>query len=249
MAADEMSTDWRGKRYWLVGASEGLGRSLASIMSRSGVELILSARSANRLDELKEILPGRSHVVPMDVTSRREVAEAAEELGQIDGIVYLAGHGTPVKASKWDAAAVEKMIEVNLLGAARVLGIAVPKMLAQGRGHVLLVGSLSAYRGLPGALGYGASKAGILSLAQTMHADLAGTGVKVQVVNPGFIRTRMAASYSGKMPGIIEPEVAAQEIWEHMGTDRFAKSFPLGPAAAIRFASLLPIWAYERLFR
>jgi short-subunit dehydrogenase len=249
MAGEAVSSDWRGKRYWLVGASEGLGRALALTMSRSGVELILSARSANRLDELKEMLPGRSHVVPMDVTSRREVAEAAEELGEIDGIVYLAGTGTPVKATAWDAAAVETMIEVNLLGAARVLGVAVPRMLARGQGHVLLVSSLSAYRGLPGALGYGASKAGLLSLAQTMHADLQGTGVKVQVVNPGFIRTRMADGYSGKMPGIIEPETAAQEIWEHMGTDRFAKSFPLGPSAAMRFASMLPIWAYERLFR
>ena len=82
---------WTGKRYWLVGASEGLGRAVAEVMSRAGTELILSARNGDRLSELAESLPGPASVVPIDVADGESVAQAAAEAGKIDGVIYLAG--------------------------------------------------------------------------------------------------------------------------------------------------------------
>ena len=230
----------KGKRYWLVGASEGLGRALAERMSREGVELVLSARSADRLEELAATLPGPAEALPMDVADMSSVRAAAAKAGAVDGLVFLASVYWPQAAQDWDADQVETMLDVNLTGAARVLGAVVPAMVTRGTGHVVLTGSLSGFRGLPGAIGYGASKAGLMSLAESMAVDLHGTGVDVQVVNPGFIRTRQTDKNDFSMPGIMEPEAAAGVILDHMRTTRFRLSFPFAFSLVFRLGRLLP---------
>jgi short-subunit dehydrogenase len=238
----------RGRRYWLVGASEGLGRALAERMSREGVELVLSARSADRLEGLAAALPGPAEVLPMDVADMTSVRAAAAKAGAVDGLVFLASVYWPQAAQDWDADQVETMLDVNLTGAARVLGAVVPGMVARGAGHVVLTGSLSAFRGLPGAIGYGASKAGLMSLAESMAVDLHGTGVDVQLVNPGFIRTRQTDKNDFSMPAIMEPEAAAGAILDHMRTTRFRLSFPFAFSLVFRLGRLLPDWLWLRIW-
>jgi short-subunit dehydrogenase len=238
----------RGKRYWLVGASEGLGRALAEALSREGVALVLSARSAERLAELAASLSGPAEVLPMDVADRTSVRAAADRLGEIDGLIFLAGVYWPQAAQQWNAEQVEAMLDVNLTGAARVLGAVVPGMVARGRGHVVLTGSLAGFRGLPGAIGYGASKAGLMSLAESLAADLHGTGVEVQLVNPGFVRTRLTDKNDFAMPAIMEPEAAAQAILGHMRSRRFRLSFPFGFSLFFRLSRLIPDALWFRYF-
>lgn len=239
--------DWNGKRYWLVGASEGLGRALAAKLSRAGADLVLSARGGDRLRDLAADLPGRAAVVPCDVTDADSVARAWEEAGEVDGVVYLAGVYWPQSATRWNADQVVKMADVNFTGACRVLGHVVPAFTARDRGHIVLTGSLSGFRGLPNSIGYAASKAGIMVLAEGMHADLRKTGVKVQLVNPGFIRTRLTDKNTFKMPQIMEPEAAARQMFEHMSGDGFARNFPTGLAAALRGLNFLPDPLYYRI--
>lgn len=241
-------TEFLGKRYWLVGASEGLGRALAQKLSRAGAEVILSARSQDRLEALKAELPGRARVIVCDVTDAEAVARAAEEAGEIDGLVYLAGVYWPQPAQAWNAEEVTAMCDVNFTGAARVLGQVVPGMVARKAGHIVLTGSLSGYRGLPGATGYAASKAGVMAMAEALHADLRGSGVKVQLVNPGFIRTRLTEKNDFRMPALMEPEKAAQVIFEHMNSDAFKKSFPAPFSWLFRVGRVLPDGLYYRLF-
>src|SRR6056297_3214103 len=155
--------DWAGKRYWLVGASEGLGRALAHRLSRMGVELILTARTEERLQTLKEELPGRAHVLPCDIRDMASCRAAAEAAGQVDGLVFVAGVYWPQPAQHWNADEVEAMCDVNFTGCARLLGLVVPQMVERDSGHVVLTGSLSGFRGLGGAIGYGASKAAVMS--------------------------------------------------------------------------------------
>ena len=240
--------EWAGKRYWLIGASEGLGRAVAETMSRAGVEVIVSARSEERLQELVAELPGRASYVPIDVSDPASVDAAAKEIGDIDGVVYLAGVYWPQPATQWNADEVNAMFDINLVGAARVLGHIVPKFVERDRGHIVLTGSLSGFRGLPGATGYGASKAGLMYLAESMYCDLRKTGVEVQMINPGFIRTRLTDKNTFKMPFIMEPEAAASEFFEHMNTDRFKKSFPALFGSMFRISQLLPDWLYYRIF-
>jgi len=239
---------WNGKRYWIVGASAGLGREVARQISQMGAEVILSARNEDDLKALAEELSGKSTVVPVDIADGESVARAAEAAGEIDGLVLLAGVYWSFGSAAWEPENAVRMVDVNLTGAFRVLGHVVPKMVERDSGHIVFTGSLSGFRGLPNAVGYGASKAGLMSLAETMYADLRKTGVQVQLINPGFVKTRLTDKNAYKMPFIMEPEHAAREFVDHMGTDRFAKNYPTVFSSMIRFTQFLPNWLYYRLF-
>ena len=240
--------DWTGKRYWLVGASEGLGQALAQRMSKAGAHLILSARSEDKLTALANALPGPSEVVPCDVSDPSSVKAAAQRAGTIDGLVYLAGVYWPQPAQEWQAKEVNAMCDVNFTGAARVLSQVVPDMADRDTGHIVLTGSLSGFRGLPGATGYAASKVGVMAMAESLYADLHKTGVQVQLVNPGFIRTRLTDKNDFAMPFIMEPGDAADIMFRHMETTRFKKSFPTLFSWVFRGSQFLPDWLYYRLF-
>ncbi|MFA3919561.1 SDR family NAD(P)-dependent oxidoreductase [Ruegeria hyattellae] len=240
--------DWAGKRYWLVGASEGLGAELARIMSRSGAHLILSARSIDRLEALAAELPGPTEVVPLDVSDDDSVRKAAARVGEIDGMVFLAGVYWPMAAQNWDYFRANAMADVNFTGLMRVLGVIVPQMVVRDAGHIVVTGSLSGYRGLPGAVGYAASKAGTMVLTEGLYADLRQTGIDVQLANPGFIYTRLTEKNDFAMPAIMEPERAAQIMFDHMNTDHFQRAFPVPFAWLFRLGQLLPDWLYFRLF-
>ena len=239
--------NFKGKRYWLVGASEGLGLALAGLMHRAGADLVLSARSADRLAEAAAGLPG-AQVLALDVADQASVDRAAAEVGVIDGVVYLAGVYWPVTGRDWQVEQVTAMCEVNFTGCARVLGAVLPGMVARGTGHVVITGSLSGFRGLPGAMGYAASKAGVMALAESLYADLRGSGVRVQLANPGFIKTRLTARNDFSMPFLMTPGAAAAEMFALMQTGSFKRSFPTVFSWVFRGSQLLPDWAYYRLF-
>ena len=240
--------NWAGKRYWLVGASEGLGRALAQEMSAAGAELVLSARNTERLAVLAASLPGPARVVAVDIADHDSVQAAAQAAGDLDGVVFLAGVYWPMASQNWHAAQAETMADINFTGAVRVMGAVVPAMVARGQGHLVLTGSLAGFRGLPGAIGYGASKAAVMALAESMQCDLRATGVQVQLVNPGFIRTRLTEQNDFAMPFIMGPEAAARVMFAHMNTGRFSCSFPRVFSWVFRGAQFLPDWLYYRLF-
>ncbi|MCI5111304.1 MAG: SDR family NAD(P)-dependent oxidoreductase [Marivita sp.] len=240
--------EWAGKRYWLVGASEGLGAALAHKMSAAGVHLVLSARSEDKLNELAAQLPGKSDVVPVDVSDADSVKAASEAVGEIDGVVQLAGVYWPFGAKAWDADQATMMADINFTGAMRLMGAVVPKFVERDAGHIVLTGSLSGFRGLPGAAAYTSSKAGVMTLAESLYADLHKTNVRVQLINPGFVKTRLTDKNDFNMPFIMEPEDAAREFFEHMNSDAFKRSFPTLFSWVFRGSQFLPDWLYYRLF-
>jgi short-subunit dehydrogenase len=240
--------DFRGKRYWLVGASEGLGLALARLLSDAGAEVILSARSEDTLKAAAASLPGPVTILPVDVGSSDSVQAAAAQLPDLDGMVFLAGVYWPMRAQDWDAKAAETMADINFTGAIRAVGAALPPMVAKNRGHIVITGSLSGFRGLPGAIGYAASKAGTMVLAESLYADLRKSGVTVQLANPGFIRTRLTAKNDFTMPFIMEPEAAAQIMFRHMQSGRFKISFPTLFSWLFRGGQFLPDWLYYAMF-
>ncbi|MGV6848644.1 MAG: SDR family NAD(P)-dependent oxidoreductase [Marinibacterium sp.] len=241
-------SDWSGKRYWLVGASAGLGAALAHRMSAAGADLVLSARDEAALTALAADLPGPATIVPCDVTDDAAVRAAAAQAGDIDGMVYLAGVYWPMRAQDWDGPRAVAMADVNFTGLVRVLGETVPAMVDRDRGHIVIVGSLSGFRGLPGAIGYAASKAATMAMAECLQADLRRNGIRIQLVNPGFIRTRLTDRNNFSMPFILEPDEAAARILRHMAGRRFALSFPAPFAGLFRLARCLPDAVYFRLF-
>lgn len=232
-------THFSDKTYWLIGASEGLGRALAKRLDEEGARVILSARNTDRLESLSGELKN-AKVVTLDVTDTTAVREAAASVGSIDGVIYNAGAYDPMRATEWDSDAALRMSDVNFTGALRVLGQVVPGFVKNGQGDITLVGSLAGYRGLPAAIGYGASKAALVSLAETMRFDLKGTGVTVRLVNPGFIKTRLTQKNSFRMPMLMTPEAAAERVLRAMRKRRFRTDFPAPFSWAIRCMEYLP---------
>ena len=235
-----------GRTYWLIGASEGLGRALAGLLAAEGAHMILSARNPERLETLAATLPD-ARALPMDVTDSASVRAAVARLGDIDGVIYCAGAYEPMTAQDWNVDQALKVSEVNFTGALRSLGHVVPQMAERGSGHIVLIGSLAGFRGLPGAIGYSASKGALMQLAENLYMDLRGTGVKVQQINPGFIKTRLTEKNSFDMPFILSPEDAAARTLKAMKSRRFATSFPWPMATFFRLGSVLPIRLFRRM--
>lgn len=235
------------RRWWVIGASEGLGRAIALELAAAGAEVIASARNADQLTALVDEVPGISPL-PMDVTDDASVAAASATVDGPYGMIYAAGAYEPMNARNWRPGAAETMADVNFLGALRVLSRLVPGLVAGGEGRIVLIGSLAGFRGLPGAIGYGASKAALMHLAENLRTDLRATGVQVQRVNPGFIRTRLTAQNTFAMPQIMEPEEAADRVMRAIRKGRFSTSFPAPFAWIFTLGRYLPLSVFQTLF-
>lgn len=235
----------KGRTFWLVGASEGLGRVLAGKLVSEGANVVLSARNEKRLAELAAELPGSRYVV-LDVTDVESVRTAAGQAAPFDGVIYNAGVYEPMSASRWDTEAAIDMCDVNYLGALRVIGEVLPAFLRKSMGDITLVGSLAGYSGLPSAVGYGASKAALRSLAETMRHDVKGTGVTVRIINPGFIKTRLTEKNTFSMPMLMSPEKAAHKVINALKSRRFRTDFPRPFSWGIRALSFAPDWLLFR---
>jgi NADP-dependent 3-hydroxy acid dehydrogenase YdfG len=217
-------------------------------MSEAGAHVIVSARSEDKLRAVVDSLPGEGSLQTVDVADDASVVAAAQAVGRIDGVVYLAGVYWPFSAQEWNAEEANAMADINFTGLMRVMGRVVPQFVTRDAGHVVITGSLSGFRGLPGSIGYTASKAGTMSLAECMYADLRGTGVEVQVANPGFIKTQLTDKNDFSMPFLMTPEEAAEHMFRHMNTTRFKRSFPTLFSWVFRGAQFLPDWLYYRVF-
>ncbi|RME18665.1 MAG: SDR family NAD(P)-dependent oxidoreductase [Alphaproteobacteria bacterium] len=236
-----------GRRWWVIGASAGLGRAIALELAAGGASVIASARNARALEALAREVPAIAPL-PMDVTSDASVRAACDEVGAPYGIIYAAGAYAPMSARNWLPGQAETMAEVNFVGALRVLSHVLPEQVAAREGRVVLIGSLAGFRGLPGAIGYGASKAALMHLAENLRADLGGTGVRAQIINPGFIRTRLTAKNTFAMPQIMEPDAAAGRVLAAIRKGRFATSFPAPFAWIFTIGRHLPLALFQAMF-
>lgn len=240
-----------GKQVWLIGASEGIGEALAKQLARAGAVLTLSARNSDRLATLQRELGAQHRLAVMDVTDPETIARAwavaASPLPDL--VIYNAGTYEPMDATQFDLAKAERMVEVNFTGALRVLSHILKPMIAANAGHIALVASVAGYRGLPAAIGYGASKAALLHLAENLKADLAHTQLKVQVINPGFVKTRLTDKNDFAMPAIISPERAADYIVQGLSGSAFEIHFPKRFSRIMKLLAALPAPLYFFLLK
>ena len=243
MALNRPIESWVDKRVWVVGASSGIGAALAKRLLQEGAIVALSARSVPLLAEVASSQLN-AHVVPLDVTQTAAwpvaMAQVLERLGHIDLVVLGAARYDPTHSWAIDLEQAEKSFDLNVVSVYRGLAILVPHLLERGSGGIALIGSISAYTGLPRALIYGATKAALQNLAETLYFELAPKGLSVYLVNPGFVQTPMTAGNDFEMPGLISTDRAANAMLQGFERGCFEIRFPRGFAWLLRLVSLLP---------
>jgi NAD(P)-dependent dehydrogenase (short-subunit alcohol dehydrogenase family) len=246
-------TDWSGKVVWLLGASTGIGRATAELLHAKGATVVVSARNQAALDTFAAAYPG-SMALALDVTDTAQVAAAAHTIlarhQRFDLVMYCVGHYKPHSALHFDLPDMRRHMDINYTGVLAMLDAVLPPLLAQGAGHVSIVSSVAAYRGLPKALAYGPTKAALVNLAEVLYLDLHPKGIDVSLINPGFVATPLTASNDFQMPALITPEVAADNIVRGWAKGQFEIHFPKRFTLWLKLLRILPnrwyFWAVRR---
>jgi short-subunit dehydrogenase len=246
--------DWSGCRVWLVGASSGIGAALAQDLLSRGAHVVVSAR---REETLKSVVTGytNGHVHAFDVMQAADwpiaLAQVEKMLGEVDLVVLGAARYDPQHSWEIDLATVRASYDLNVVSMYTGLHTLVPYLLKKpGRG-VAIISSISGYTGLPRAMVYGATKAALKNLTETLYFELAPKGVSVYLINPGFVKTPMTAANDFHMPSLISPQQAAQAIRVGFEKGRFEIAFPKAFATTLRWVGCLPyklrFWLLHRM--
>ncbi len=237
-------------RVWITGASSGIGRAVALRYARNGAVVAASARSAEALAALAAApeAGGRIRPYAVDVTDRAAtialVARIEAELGPIELAILNAGTHEAVDARHFDAAVFDRLIAVNLVGTVNGLAAILPRMVERRGGHLAIVASVAGYGGLPTAAAYGATKAAMINLAEALKFDLDPVGVRVSLVNPGFVRTPLTDKNPFHMPALMEVDDAAAAMVRGLAGGGFEVSFPRRFTWTMKLLSLLPYRLY-----
>ncbi len=218
---------------WITGASQGLGRALALELASRGNTVIASARSDDELQKLEGEAGQHGGTIkgyPLDITDEDAVKTVVDrienEVGEIEIAVLNAGTHQPADPKEFSAAGMTKLFSLNVLGTAKCIEAILPKFIERNRGRLAIVASVAGYCGLPTAAYYGASKAALINLAETLRLDLAKTDIIVQCVNPGFVKTPLTDKNEFDMPFLMEAVDAAKRFADGLESDRFEVAFP-----------------------
>ncbi len=193
-----MKTFFTDRGFIVTGAASGIGLATARLLKANGARLALWDQNAEALAQAADELDAQA--VPLDITRPENVETAMRDslsyLGSLQGVIHAAGI---LRAGTFDQINLHeqrRIIEVNLLGTLNIAYAALPH-LRQSRGSLVMLASSSAFYGPPEYVAYAASKAGVLSIAQSLRIELAGTGVHIGVVSPLFVKTPMIDGYNG----------------------------------------------------
>ena len=236
-------------KVWIIGSSSGIGLELVKLCLQSNHKVIASSRNAKKSEELlqlKSIYTNKLELLDIDVSSNESVTKCVDEaftvFNDLDICFFNAGVYDSMNIEQWDISSFESMINTNYLGAVRILKPLVSYLEKQKKeSRVILNASLSSYFGLPYGGAYSASKAALVNLAQSIQPELLRKNIYLQIVNHGFVKTRLTAKNDFDMPQLMKPEVAAKKIFEQFDKPyRFEISFPFILSKFLRFISLVP---------
>jgi NAD(P)-dependent dehydrogenase (short-subunit alcohol dehydrogenase family) len=201
----------------VVGASSGIGESIAKRLSASGASVALVARRKSELDRVKEGLVHRetAHVYAHDVSNFDEVPELfdriVEDLGGLDLIVYAAGVMPKLDEGEYSFDKDRQMIDVNLLGAMAWMNPSAARFEAQRSGTIVGISSIAGERGRRGNPAYCTSKAALTTYLESLRNRVSRYGVNVVTIKPGFVDTQMTRGMKGLL-WLISPDEAAETI-------------------------------------
>lgn len=223
-----------GRRVLVTGASSGLGRAVAVQLGRLGAEVILSGRNREELENTREAMTGGcAHVWPLELRDGERIASSVRELagrvGRIYGLCHCGGVVETRPLASFQAESFEAMLEVNLTAGLRLAQAVTRRdVMTEEGGAILFVASIYGWVGMPGQIGYSATKGALLAAARAMAVELARRRIRVNTLSPGFVRTPM----TDKAMRLLSPEQRRE----------FEAAYPLGagtPEDVARAAAFL----------
>lgn len=236
-----------GRTVWLTGASSGIGEALAAELAGRGCRLALTARRAQRLEEVAAPLRRAAPEVLAlagDVTDRERMLAVGAELRAAFGAVDLAilGAGTyeAVTPDTFSAGVFRTHLDTNIMGTVHCIEAVLPAMRERRQGRIAVVASVTGFAALPRAAAYGATKAFLISMSDSLRAHLVQDGVDVTVINPGFVRTPLTEQNEFEMPFVIGAPKAARIIADGLERGKAEISFPWRMAMLMKLLGALP---------
>jgi short-subunit dehydrogenase len=223
-------------------------------LADAGWRVAISARTTSKLTALAAQRPaGQLIPAPLDVTDTTRCQMVIDTVEREHGAVALAvlnaGTYTRDRAHQLDLAAARETFLLNVMGTLNVLAPLAERMTARGHGQLGVVASVAGYRGLPGAIAYGGSKAALIAMTEAMRFDLVPRGVAISVINPGFVRTPLTDKNDFPMPFLLEPDDAARRIVNGLAAGHDEIAFPWPLVAPLKTLALLPPRAFHAILR
>lgn len=226
----------------ITGASSGIGLQLANDYAEDGWQVIACGRDANKLASVFSASTNIQTCV-FDIADRSQAEVALAELGALDLAILNAGSCEYIDDAKhFDAELFERVIVANVIGTANCIAPLLANMRAGSR--LAIVSSSVTFVPLTRAEAYGASKAALNYLAETLAIDLAKHGIAVSLIKPGFVDTPLTRKNTFSMPGIVSQTYSSRAIRNGLAKGRSHISFPFGFITALKTCALLPhsVW-------
>ena len=244
---DFMKPDGKRKIAWVTGASTGIGASTALALAQDGWDVVMTARSKDKLEQMAKLsgeFKGRLIPLQGDVTHKDGMKTAVETIeknyGPVDLAILNAGVYIPEELWTFKSEDFISQVQLNLFGTVFCIEALLPSFIKRHSGHIAIVASVAGYRGLPRSLGYGSSKAALIHLSEALAIMGKRYGIKVQVINPGFVKTPLTDKNDFPMPFLIDSGVAAQRIVDGLKSNKFEITFPTRFAYLLKAIGLLP---------
>tara|TARA_Y100001936_G_scaffold198820_1_gene199973 strand:- start:7878 stop:8630 length:753 start_codon:yes stop_codon:yes gene_type:complete len=241
---------------WVTGAGTGIGRAVSLELARRGWIVAASSRTESRLGSLaEEAAKLGGSVIPMalDVTLRDSVDvlvhHIENEIGPIDLAVLNAGTYVQFGASEFSVEAFQDQFDLNVMGTVNCANPVLKFMRDRESGHIAVVSSLTAYRGIPFASAYGATKAALTNMCEALKPELEQFGVDISVIHPGFVKTPLTDQNEFPMPFLMEANDAARRIVDGLERRKFEVTFPRRFAFLLKLARCLPYSLYFAITR
>jgi len=235
-----------GSRVLLTGASGGIGQAMARALAGRGAHVLLSGRRVDQLDQLKAELGDAAECLPADLAEPGAPAGLAERAGAVDVLVANAGLPASGRLDDFAPGEIDRALDVNLRAPIQLTRALLPGMLERGRGHVVLVSSLSGKVASVGSAVYSATKFGLRGFAAGMREDLHDSGVGMTLVSPGFVAEAGMFAESGvRLPrwiGTVTPEQVADGVVKGIERERAEVDVaPLGLRAGTAVGAMAPV--------
>lgn len=197
--------DFNGKKIIVTGASSGIGRAIAIELSRFGAELILVGRDKSRLDETAALLKSdKRHFLLLDLKDHSlilsRIKELSKDIGRIYGVCYAAGVDETRPLSSYKADIVRTMLDINLIAGIELCrAVCRRDVMEESGGSILFISSIAGIVGLPGRVGYSASKGGVSAAVRSMAIELSTRNIRVNALSPGLVRTSLTDGTLSKL--------------------------------------------------